>query len=106
MSLVAAKRCVRHEMREAVGRCASCAGHFCRECVSEHTGLLYCAHCLAREVAKISAAPKARWRAAEQWVFTAAAVLLLWVVFYGFGQFLKVIPPKVHEGSVWRAEDS
>jgi len=102
MSVIAARKCVRHSTREAVARCPSCGEHFCRECVVEHAGVLLCARCLAREVARAEAAHRPRrWRAGEA-LTTAACVVLLWLLFYGFGQLLKIIPPKVHEGTVWR----
>ena len=96
MSVIAARKCGRHPAREAVGRCASCGDHFCRECVGEHAGVLLCAACLARQ---------SRGRVGEL-ALTASAVLLLWVAFYSFGQFLKIIPTKVHEGTVWKPDDS
>lgn len=105
MSSFATRKCVRHTEREAVARCPSCAGDFCRECIVEHDGRVLCATCLAREVAAPEAAKKsAAWtrRGAEMTV-TAACVLLLWIAFYGFGQFLKAIPPRLHEGTMWRA---
>ena len=106
MSLVAAKKCVRHPGREAAARCPSCGDHFCRECVVEHAGELLCAACLARAAAVAQAAKPARWRRLGGMALTLASIGLLWVVFYGFGQFLKLIPPQVHEGTVWRSDKS
>jgi hypothetical protein len=104
MSQVAARKCVRHQEREAVARCPSCGEHFCRECVVEHAGVLLCAACLAREAATVAGARRTDWRRLGELALTATCVALLWVVFYGFGQFLKIIPPKVHEGTVWRTD--
>ena len=103
MSVVAARKCVRHPAREAAARCPSCGGDFCRECVIEHTGVLLCAACLARAAARAGAARRAGWRRRFDLAITAACVLLLVVVFYTLGQLLKIIPPDVHEGTVWRS---
>jgi len=102
MSVVAARKCVRHVAREAVARCPSCHDDFCRECVIEHAGLLYCATCLARATGAKAVPSRSRRRRASNLLLTAVSVLLLWVVFYAFGQLLKAIPAKVHEGTVWR----
>jgi hypothetical protein len=106
MSVVAARKCVRHSAREAIARCPSCGEHFCRECVVEHNGVLLCADCLAAEAASRQTAKRANWSRFGEVMLTVACVALLWVVFYGFGQFLKLIPAKVHEGTVWRPENS
>ncbi len=104
MSSFATRKCVRHTEREAVARCPSCGGDFCRECIVEHDGRVLCATCLAKTVATTGAAkPSAAWlRRSGDVAVTAACVLLLWVAFYGFGQFLKALPPQLHEGTVWR----
>lgn len=106
MSVIAARKCVRHPVREAVARCPSCNEHFCRECVVEHEGVLLCAVCLAREAAGKIPLKKPAAAQIGKTILTLACVLLLWVVFYGFGQFLKTIPPAVHEGTIWRTKDS
>ncbi len=105
MSVLAARKCERHPAREAVARCPACDDHFCRECVVEHDGRLLCAACLAKQSVTTKSADRARWRRAGRAARLGAAVLLLWVVFYGFGQFLKTIPTQVHEGTVWRPGD-
>lgn len=106
MSVIAARKCGRHPAREAVGRCASCHDHFCRECVGEHAGVLLCARCLAREAAPPAPVRRTDWRRLRELGLTAAAVMWLWVAFYGFGQLLKIIPSKVHEGTVWRPDNT
>ena len=102
MSTVATRKCVRHEPREAVARCPSCGEHFCRECVVEHAGVLLCSACLADKLTAGDPGRRGRGQRAREWTLTAGSLLLLWVVFYGFGQFLKLVPPTVHEGTVWR----
>ncbi|MES1168076.1 MAG: B-box zinc finger protein, partial [Oleiharenicola lentus] len=106
MSVVAARKCVRHPAREAVARCSSCSDHFCRECVVEHRGVLLCADCLAAEAAGRQTAKRALWSGLGEVMLSVACIVFLWVVFYGFGQFIKLIPAKVHEGTVWRSENS
>lgn len=105
MTTLAARKCVRHTEREAVARCPSCGGDFCRECIVEHGGRVLCAACLAKETpAEKTATPRSRAiiRGAADTVVTAACVLTLWVAFYAFGQFLKTLPAALHEGTVWR----
>jgi hypothetical protein len=46
MSALAAKRCLNHDLREAVSRCPSCLNFFCRECVVVFEDRLICAACL------------------------------------------------------------
>lgn len=105
-SVIAARKCVRHPVREAVARCPSCSEHFCRECVVEHAGALLCAPCLAREIAvKEVAGRTARPRIGE-FVTTLVCIFFLWAVFYAFGHLLKIIPTKVHEGTVWQPANS
>lgn len=106
MNVLAARRCERHSAREAVARCPSCGGHFCRECVVEHGGLLLCAACLAREAAGGKTTARERWLGAARSLRLVAAILLLWTVFYALGQLLKLVPARVHEGTVWRGEDT
>ena len=102
MSTIAARKCVRHIAREAVACCPSCHEHFCRECVVEHTGVLLCAACLAQVTKNVAPSRSTNWNRVGATALTASCVLLLWVVFYSFGQLLKTIPPQVHEGTVWK----
>ncbi|WP_438479662.1 rhomboid family protein [Oleiharenicola lentus] len=102
MSVVAGRKCVQHPAREAVARCPSCAGNFCAECVVEHDGRLLCVRCLERE--KIIAAPARSqlWPRVRGGVSTAASVILLWALFYFMGSTIRLIPSRVHDGTVWR----
>lgn len=100
--MLAKKKCVRHGEREAVARCPSCAGDFCRECIVEHDGRILCASCLAREVVRVESAPGEGRRKIWEALVTAACALLLVVMFYALGQFVKALPPELHEGAVWR----
>lgn len=98
-----AMRCARHGEREAVARCPSCGGSFCRECVSEHEGRLLCSQCLARVVVPVkAAAPKRDWTGFRVGFGRVSFFLLLWGLFYLFGHLLLRIPTEVHEGTIWR----
>lgn len=102
----ARRRCVRHEEREAVARCVACGGGFCRECITEHDGKLYCAPCFAREAAGSSAQPRARadWRRLRGLALTAGSVFCLVLGFYLVGRVLAAVPPDWHDGTIWREE--
>lgn len=66
--------------------------------------MLLCANCLAKETAAQPAEQKSRrWMAAGmRFAITAGSAVLLWLVFYALGQFLKKIPADLHEGTIWR----
>ena len=46
MNSLTALRCIHHGSREAAALCASCRKPFCRECVTEHAGVVLCTGCL------------------------------------------------------------
>ena len=48
MSSLIHRRCLHHPAREAVALCPECRRFYCRECVTEHTGRMICAGCVAR----------------------------------------------------------
>lgn len=102
MSTVATRKCVRHTGREAVARCVACQRDFCGECSVEHAGQLFCADCLAVEIAAAARRQGGGARWLSNAAVSAACFVLLWTAFYGVGQALKHIPPKVHEGTIWR----
>ncbi len=93
-------RCSNHPLREAAARCPPCGRHFCRECVTEHAGRLLCADCL-RRLAPRGVAGRRRIRSAGLAAGAAAGLLALWVLFYGAGQCLLLIPSSFHEGTWW-----
>lgn len=105
MSVLAARKCERHSAREAVARCPSCEDHFCRECVVEHEGQLLCAPCLGRLNLDGDDNKQSRWVFVTRFGRLAFAMLVLWIAFYAFGQFLKTVPPAVHDGTLWRLGD-
>jgi hypothetical protein len=63
---------------------------------------------LAKEAKRETAAPRsgAVLRRTGGAIVTLSCVLLLWVAFYAFGQFLKALPPELHEGTVWKKLES
>ena len=95
--------CSIHADRPAAARCPSCRRFFCGECIPEHGGRLVCASCLgavAEERAK--AAPRS-WRRPRlaPLLQTAAALALVWALFYYFATFLAGIPDAFHDGTIW-----
>ena len=101
-----ARRCVRHEQREAVARCPRCTRYFCRECVSEHEGLLLCAECLEKQVAADLARVARPTRGLPAWVprgvGSLAGFAALWLIFHLAGVLLLKIPPDLHHGKIWQ----
>lgn len=101
---IASRRCVRHEEREAVGRCTICAGGFCRECITEHEGRLYCGSCFVREfgaASQVESKPR-DWKWLRRFLTTAGSVGCLLLLFYLLGRVLSAIPARLHDGTVWK----
>jgi hypothetical protein len=98
------RRCVRHESREAVARCVSCGGGFCRECITEHDDRLYCATCFELPAAAARRSGGGAGLAGRLKPILAASGSLLCVVlaFYLLGRVLAAIPSDFHDGTVWR----
>lgn len=99
------RRCVRHDSREAVGRCVGCGAGFCHECITEHEGKLYCAPCFARRAGaaqKSSRQPGGEKRRAA--LLTTGSLLCLLVGFYLLGRLLSAVPPDFHDGTIWQEE--
>ena len=93
---------MRHTEREAVARCSTCEGFYCRECVVDHSGRLICARCLAKTTAaSTEAKPKRSFAGLQRRILLVAAVLLLWTLFYATGSLLLSVPPDFHEGTIW-----
>ncbi len=87
------QKCFEHAQREASSRCLNCKRYYCRECVVEHAGRITCTACL-RELA----ARKSSRRISYGAVFAALGFLMAWLVFYGLGRLLLMIPAQFHEG--------
>ena len=99
---IAQERCSNHASREAVARCPECGRYFCRECISEHEGRVFCAFCLKH----LSVKPIRRYRLAGlvRVAQVVAGVLLLWSSFYLLGKALLTIPPSFHEFVIGQEE--
>jgi hypothetical protein len=85
MATLARQRCLNHEAREAVCRCPSCHGFFCRECVALFESRLLCAQCLA---AAVNAEDKELSTKRPNVATIALAILgfaLIWLMFYFAG---------------------
>ena len=96
MSTLIEQRCWRHPSREAVVRCPGCRQFFCRECVTEHRGLMMCAVCIAR-AAGGNTGPK-RFRGIAWMAFAAGGLMLAWLIFHYLGVVLASIPSEFHGG--------
>jgi len=97
---LAATRCRNHPDREAVARCPSCGEFFCRECVTEDAGRLVCAACL-RAASAAASGGRAGREAPVLLALSAAGLTLLWLLFYGAGSLLILLPSSFHEGTLW-----
>ncbi len=97
------RRCVRHEEREAVGRCVVCKGGFCRECLTEHEDRLYCGPCFAVrvEAGRRDGARRLDWRRWRTALLMTGSLLCLVTGIYLLGRMLAAIPADVHDGTVW-----
>jgi hypothetical protein len=99
---LSARRCLRHPQREAVALCPACEKFFCRECISEHKGRILCSRCLSAAIA-----PKRRSRRIlkgfVELVAAGLGLMLIWLLFFYFGQMLLALPSSFHEGTLWSA---
>jgi hypothetical protein len=95
MSALADQRCWHHPEREAVVRCPECHRFYCRECVTEHSGRMMCASCVAAKNVGRETSPARH----VIWTFLALGGLLLaWLIFYYLGVSLARIPSDFHGG--------
>ena len=77
--------CWNHENREAVCRFLGCRRSFCRECVTEHNGRLLCASCFAAAIPAAKSRSGSLRKLATP-LLLASALLLGWLVYWGFGE--------------------
>lgn len=96
-------QCAIHPQREAAARCASCAGFFCRECVTEHDLRMLCACCLRETTSSDKPQKQRRSLLAPLGVLTQLALgtAALWLSFYLIGRLLIAVPASFHEGTLW-----
>lgn len=97
---LAQQRCFIHDVREAVARCPVCRHSFCRECITEHEGRVVCAACLKQLHGTRSRSRRTLLRFAAG-ALPIVGLLLAWLVFYGTGRLLIMIPAAVHDGTAW-----
>ena len=99
---IALERCSNHASREAVARCPECGRYFCRECISEHEGRVFCAFCLKRLGTKVIR--RNRLASLVRVVEVLIGVLLLWSSFYLLGRALLTIPSSFHDLAIQQEE--
>ncbi len=91
------QRCKIHPAREAMARCPSCGGDFCRECVNDHEGRLLCAGCIREVKTQVQTGKElgqSRLRLAS---YFALCTVGLWGLFYLAGRILLIVPMETHE---------
>lgn len=87
MSRLTAERCLLHPRREAAARCAKCRQFFCRECATEHQGVILCGACLTR-AAESGSESRQVLRVAASWSAAGGGVILTCLLFYLFGRIV------------------
>lgn len=93
--------CSLHPDRQSTARCPTCRQFYCAECITEHDGRLTCASCLrSRSESSENGKMERRWVIAP-FVQFALALLLVWVLFYLFGETLGDVPDDFHDGTIW-----
>jgi len=70
-------RCAYHADREASALCRVCRHSFCRECVTDHQGELWCVRCLAAQADDASQRPPGAARLAGHAALAALGVAAL-----------------------------
>ena len=87
MSPLTAERCLLHPRREAAARCAKCRQFFCRECATEHQGLIFCGACLKSAI-ELRGEGRRALRAVAGWSAAGGGVILTCLLFYLFGRIV------------------
>lgn len=99
---LATTTCSIHPERPAVARCPSCRGFFCSECITEHSGKLICASCLAVSSAKRKTEKPAGFTFHPfTLVQLIGGILICWALFYFAARFLADMPDEFHDGTIW-----
>ncbi|MGH9393387.1 MAG: hypothetical protein ACRD1E_04400 [Terriglobales bacterium] len=89
---IAAARCAVHGQREAAALCRGCGHAYCRECVTEAQGIVWCASCLDGRWQAASGARNGRGRWLGRLGLGAAALLVLDLLWTALLQFAASIP--------------
>jgi hypothetical protein len=97
MSSLAHQRCYNHAVREAAARCPSCRHFYCRECVSEHQHRLLCAKCIQQLLGEQGTGKRPLLAPLAHAAKLAVAVVLLWMLFLVYGQFMLLLPSEFHD---------
>ena len=97
-----ARRCVRHDTREAAGRCMVCEGGFCRECIPVHFVRFFCGPCFAGGTPAAASAARPSRKRLRALVLTTGSLFFLIGGFYLLGRVLAAVPPNFHDGTIWR----
>ena len=101
MNKSAREKCFNHRDREAAALCPECHHFFCRECVTDHDDRALCASCLGRLLPALDSR-KGSLTGLRSLLKGAVGLLVLWLIFFYFGQLLLKIPSSIHERSMWR----
>lgn len=96
---IARQRCFNHTSREAVVRCPSCHNYFCRECTSEHQGLMLCSACLLRTCTEKPL--RSDTGSLRRLAWFGITFLFIWFSFYLMGRLVAAIPKSYHARSIW-----
>ena len=98
---LASVHCRIHYERPAAARCPTCMEYFCGECITENSGKLTCASCMAvRSSAPVGETGNRMFFWLAPLLQTLGAVFLIWTLFYLFAGFLGDIPDEFHDGTI------
>ena len=90
--------CFLHTDREAVAICLSCNQYFCRECVTEHKGKVFCQACLTK--LKKKTPKRSRFPLfIRALIAIFLGLILSYFLFYSLGHTLSKIPDTFHQGT-------
>lgn len=99
---LARAHCFVHEERAATARCLSCREFYCGECITEHSGKLICASCLASASAERKKEEKGGASVLPGAIVQLfLAIIICWATYYYFARFLGDIPDQFHDGTIW-----
>ncbi len=85
MNALSAQRCLLHPQREAAARCAKCRKYFCRECATEHQGLILCSACLKSRTEPGRESHRVL-RSVAGWSAAGGGLIITCLLFYLFGR--------------------